>query len=238
MHCWNLEFGFFILCAYQPPFSVMKRLTTTLTVILLTGCIAKSQSSKSSESKSTLPKIAFGIKGGINVARLSSWFYSEQSAVAGINLGFYSRIPIAEEVFFRPEIMYSSQGGKSAYATGVGVIGGKTTVKLNYIAIPLLFEYGNNVTFQGGVQLGVLLNANEEGNFLNQAIAEDINKIMKSTDFSIILGFGFYAGKNFNAGARYNIGVTDIVDVDEKAGFKDFPPVQNRVIHLYIAYSF
>jgi hypothetical protein len=206
-------------------------------VILLTVFTSKAQSSETETSD--LPKTVFGIKTGFNISRLSTSFNSEPKTKVGFNLGIYVRVPITEEAFFRPEIYYSSQGQRDNYVhpyTHQSV--GTSTTKINYINIPLIFEYGEKVTFQIGPQLGFLLSASEAGSINNQKFDDDLKDIMRSTDFSLVIGFGFNPGKHFNAGVRYQLGVTDIFDGDEDAGVTDFPDVQNRLVHFYVAYSF
>jgi hypothetical protein len=112
---------------------------------------------------------------------------------------------------------------------------GNTTTKLSYLNIPLLFEFGNKVSFQAGPQFGILLSATESGTIFNQPIDDDLKEITKGVDFSFALGTGFRLGEDFSLGARMNLGLSEIFD---DSGDGDFPSVKNRVFHFYLGYRF
>ena len=205
----------------------MKYIATIVVLFIALSTHAQSSEIETSE----LPKTVFGFKTGFNISQLSTSINSESKPKVGLNLGFFLRVPITEDAFFRPEIYYSSQGQKDNYivpSTNRSI--GNTTTQLDYVNIPLVFEYGKKYSFQIGAQLGILLSANEKGNFNNQKVDDDLKEIMQTTEFGLLVGFGISPGKHFNAGVRYNFGVSDIISGDEDAGVTDFPVVQNRVV--------
>jgi|SRR5688572_3268376 len=193
-----------------------------LLLFVVLGCIKLSCVAQDS-------KVVFGLKTGINASILSASFNSDPSSRIGFHLGFYIKTPISEKVSFRPEIYYSAEGQKDDYGSG-----SKTTTKMDFLNVPLLFEVGRRVSFQFGPQFGFLLSAAEEGTIDGDKINEDLKDYMKSMNVSLVLGIGVSPGDNFNLGLRYNLGMTDMFDV----ATPDFPTVKTRVMHVYIAYSF
>jgi hypothetical protein len=204
-----------------------------ITLFLLIFALSSAHAQTSSEPAEK--KAVFGLKTGFNVSMLSAAINSESSPKVGMHLGVYVRTKLARNFFFRPELYYSRQGQKDKYVSpGNGQSRGETTTRLNYLNVPLLFEAGNKFCFQFGPQLGILLAANERGTINNVKVDDDLKSIMKTTDFALALGAGFYPTKHLSLGVRYNIGLTTIFD-NTSSGF---PDVHNRLFHLNIGYSF
>ena len=76
--------------------------------------------------------ISLGLKGGLNVTNLSN--ADDDNRISG-QIGFYLHTKIARGWAFQPEILYSGQGDK--YWDGSA----HYTWALNYINIPLMFQY-------------------------------------------------------------------------------------------------
>lgn len=155
-------------------------------------------------------KVQFGIKGGTNLAILSASINSESQFRLGLNAGVYFKAPIGKNAFFRPEIFYSSQGQKDKYTYTTGVDAGETTTTLDYLNIPLLLEFGKTITVQTGMQVGVLLSAQEKGRIGTQTVNDDLKKFMNKVDMSLVIGIGANVTRKVDMGARYNLGVSNI----------------------------
>lgn len=181
-------------------------------------------------------KPVFGIKAGLNTSIFSASINSESSYKAGFHVGGYMKSSLSEKVFFRPEVFFSGQGQKDEYRTPPnGPSVGNTTTTVNYLNVPLLFEFGKKFSLQAGPQVGFLLSAKEEGEIDGEVINEDLKDIMKGTDFSFCIGLGFSTEKNINLGARLNYGLSEIFD---ESGSNGFPSIKNRTFHFYLGYSF
>lgn len=181
-------------------------------------------------------KVSFGIKTGLNVSVFSASINSEASSRAGFHVGGYLKTPISEKVSFRPELYFSSQGQKDEYLTPPnGPTIGETTTKVNYLNVPLLFEFGKKFSLQVGPQLGLLLSAREEGTIDNEPVDDDLKSIMKGTDFSLVFGAGIQPGSHVNLGARLNYGLSEVFD---ESGSGGFPSVKQVVFHFYVGYIF
>lgn len=178
-------------------------------------------------------KAELGLKTGLNLSILSASMNSESGFKSGLHFGFYLKTSIGKNVFFRPELYYSRQGQKDEYVippNGPSV--GKTTTRINYLNVPLLFETGRKLSFQFGPQVGFLLSAREEGTIGNENVDGDLKDLMKSPDFSLLAGFGIQASDDIRFGVRYQMGLTPMFKKPDGAP-SDFPDVKHRVFHFY-----
>jgi hypothetical protein len=204
----------------------MKRILAVLVSIVVISMSTAAQDKKPS----------FGVKAGLNLSIFSASINSESSWLPGFHIGCYLKQPLSEKIYFRPELYYSKQGQKDEYIQPPnGPTLGNTSTKLNYLNVPLLFEFGNKVSLQAGPQLGILLSATESGTILNQQIDDDLKGIMKDVDFSFVVGTGIRLGEDLSLGARLNLGLSEIFD---DSGDGDFPSIKNRVFHFYLGYRF
>jgi hypothetical protein len=116
-------------------------------------------------------------------------------------------------------VTYSAQGAK---------FGGATS-KIDYVNIPLLFQYmfANGLRLETGPQLGIRTSAKwEDANGV-----ESNNKgAIKSSDVAWDFGLGYIAPSGLGVDARYNLGVTDISN-----GPGD---LKNRVWQFGVFYQF
>jgi len=181
-------------------------------------------------------KTTYGIKTGLNVSILSASINSEASWKSGFHIGFYMKNAMSEKTFFRPELYFSSQGQKDNYIQLPGGSSvGETTTSLNYLNLPILFEFGKKVSFQVGPQVGVLISAKEEGTIQGQKVNDDLKTVMKSSDFGLVFGSGIQLSDHVNFGARLNLGLSDIF---ESGGNGDSFSVKNRTLHFYLGIGF
>lgn len=85
------------------------------------------------------PGMAFGILGGVNFQNLNGKDYLgeklENDMIIGFHGGVNVQIPVAPEFYFQPGLMFSVKGAKSTVEPLT------TTVKLNYIELPLNLVY-------------------------------------------------------------------------------------------------
>lgn len=91
------------------------------------------------------------------------------------------------------------QGGES----------GNTNFNLDYINIPVLFQYmfDNGFRIQAGPQVGFLVRAKAE----NGSTSLDIKDEFKTIDAGISFGASYiHTPSSFGVDARYNLGLTDI----------------------------
>ncbi len=212
-------------------------LAITLLLILVNIFVSAAQESS---KPLAFPKAVFGLKGGVNISRLSASVNSETRAKSGLVFGMYLKKQIGPRLYFSSEWCYSSQGQKDNYLYPYGGPSiGSTTTSLHCLNFPLLFELGNTISFQFGGQLGVLLSGSEKGTIASVAIDENMNEVLTTTDFAFVAGVGYSFNRNINCGVRLNYGVTNILKPEQGSNLNtDLPKVHNRVLQCYVAYSF
>ncbi len=152
-------------------------------------------------------QVQFGVKGGLNFSTVAYINTGNSKARAGFNAGAMSEIPIQEDLFIRPELLYSSKG--FAYnATGYANAG---SLRLNYVAIPVLFGYHpfNKTSLLFGPEFGFLRKAAGK----SQGITTDMTNIYRHFDIGVDLGATYDFSKTFGAEIRYNYGFKDLVNV-------------------------
>lgn len=146
-----------------------------------------------------------GIKGGLNVFTIHANNNTSYDTRKSVNLGLLAHIHLSRQIAFQPELVYSGQGAKFTIA------GITTTVKMDYINVPLLLQYmfDNGFRIEAGPQVGFLASAKSEASNINT----DVKNSFKSVDFGLGLGIGYiHPPSGFGVDARYNLGLSNIND--------------------------
>jgi hypothetical protein len=184
-------------------------------------------------------ELKIGIKTGINLSILSGTVNRDPKYKPGAHIGGFVDIPASEVVHIQPEFYYSSQGAKVSYGTAGVVKTGETNLNLHYFNLPLILKFyiSEIFNFQFGPQAGILIGARERGTYNGLDIDENTTSSYKAIDFALSGGFGIEASENLSFGARLNYGISNIGKENTILGSKS-PSVNNRVIHIYAAFSF
>ena len=116
----------------------------------------------------------------------------------------YASIPFGETFSLQPEIFYSEQGTSFQNSIANG--------KLNYdyLNIPVLIKYKHpmGVFLETGLQIGILLSANEK----NNGTTTDIKYKTYSPDYVWAMGLGYQIpDMHFGVDLRYNLGLINIL---------------------------
>ncbi|WP_372906053.1 porin family protein [Rhodohalobacter sp.] len=160
-----------------------------------------------------------GIKGGLNSYNINSDNGSGFDSKIGLHIGLLGHIHLKDQIAFQPELVYSMQGTES----------GNTDINLDYINIPLLFQYmyDNGFRIQAGPQLGFLLNAKAEN-----GSSVDIKDDFKTMDLGLSVGASYvHTPTGFGVDARYNLGLSDISENSSNE-------LTNRGVQLGVFYLF
>lgn len=169
----------------------MKGIITTVFFVFLMASVAFAQHAN------------IGIKGGLNAYTIKNDNNDNINPFIGFHFGLIGHIHINDQFALQPEVVYSMQG--STYNED----GNEVDLNLNYVNIPLLFQYmfDNGFRFQAGPQLGILANAKMRiGNttFNREDSYEPI-------DLGISFGLSYInPDSNFGTDIRYNHGLSDI----------------------------
>jgi hypothetical protein len=184
------------------------------TIKFLIGMIAAimiTSAASAQHSSSPRGKVNLGIKGGINMYKISSDDNTIYDQITGFHLGFLGHIHINSQWAVQPEVVYSSQGAKS----------GGAEQNLDYINVPVMFQYmfDNGFRLQAGPQLGLLVRADN---------SSDLNPI----DLGLGIGASYVVpSTGFGVDARYNHGLSNINKNDAVKSY-------NRGVQLGVFYIF
>ncbi len=200
--------------------------------------------------------IKFGAKAGLNIANLSNAEFSKNtSSRIAYHVGAMAEIKLNNQFAIQPELLYSAQGLSSEVKVGTPQSGveGTSTVKLNYINIPVMAKYFvmDGLSLEVGPQLGFLTSAKVATDvevkvngktveipeqyrkeFEKEYGEKDIKDETNSIDFGLNFGAS-YTYNNIYAGLRYNLGLTDLVKDNEGED-----AIKNGVFQLSVGYFF
>lgn len=188
--------------------------------------------------------LKFGVKGGLNIARLNTNLQSIQDAsvtlsnVIGVNFGVFGEYKISNTFSIQPELLYSMQGGKANLS-----FMGQTlteTLSLNYLNVPVMAKYFATEKFsiQAGPQIGLLLAATEKIDSSITGLPTSSTKNTsdyKTIDIGLNFGLGYDFTENISVSTRYNLGLNEIEKNDStnsSSGSK------NKVFSFGVEYKF
>jgi hypothetical protein len=167
----------------------------------------------------THAQVRFGFKGGANLANVTGDAEGLKMKI-GFNAGAVAKISVSESFSIQPELVYSNQGATMEE--------GDVKIHLNYINIPVMFQYNvSGFILETGPQVGILSSAKAKAD----GESVDMKDFFKGIDFAWGVGVGYQMpGSGLGISARYNIGLAKINESegDEKA--------KNSVIQLGFHY--
>lgn len=155
--------------------------------------------------------LSFGVRGGLNVANLSSidlsssmWLPSrEKKPRINFNAGIYGQYSLNEKMALQAELFYSGEGVKFKHGGNEA----PEQIKLNYLSLPVLFKYNivKNFYAMAGPQFSYLLAAHSiyENGSVN--VLSEHNKI--AIGFVPVIGYDW---KNISFNLRYQIGLSKL----------------------------
>jgi len=194
---------------------------------------------------SNAQETSFGLKAGANLANIVG-DDADGDMRFSFHIGGVAEIPLAQDFFFGPEILYSSQGTKSTdEETFAGVtIKEEIVLKLDYIQIPLMAKYyvADNFSLELGPQIGFLLSAKADFDYTatgqgvdeSESESEDIKEFISGFDYGLNIGLGYKLENGLFFQGRYNIGLANINDFEGSDDFKN----QNSVIQFSVGFMF
>lgn len=134
----------------------------------------------------------FGIKAGVNLARLGA-DADDAAGITSFYAGGLADITISESFHIQPEILYSSEGAEDS--------------ELSLIRIPILakFYIGKRLNLLAGPSLNLkLLTDNEE-----------VDEMIKRVDYGLALGAAYELPGGLFFDARYNFSLTSVSETDD-----------------------
>jgi len=197
-------------------------------------------------AESYAQKPEFGLKAGLNLANLSGVSSGVDAKIKpGVNLGVYGHIPITNQIYYFPELVFSSLGSKYSYfqsASSTAVVG-NTTLNLNYLnllplSVKLYVSKSKALNLIARPQLGILVSAKAEGEIYGDPVNEDIKEEMNVMDIGLMIGLGYDTSFGLNIGGKYQHGLSNIDKNKTDIWGNELPPLTNRVIQFYLGYAF
>lgn len=174
-----------------------------------------------------------GLKGGVNFSNFAgkdarqSYFKDRKD----IHLGLLSEILIAEQFALQPEIVYSSQGGRSGSHNFNELSGEDVNFKVDYISLPVMLKYFivPGLSIDVGPRFSFLVDARAEATSKGRATSLDITNRTEKFDLGIAGGVGYDLPWGFLVQARYLRGFSNIY---ENANYR------NSLIQLSVGYKY
>ena len=150
-------------------------------------------------------QVQVGVKGGINIATVKYKDADPNTPSVSFNTGVLAQIDISKNFFIRPEVQYSVKGYRFPSMGGSGT----GTLRLNYIAVPILagFPIGNK--FQGliGPEFGFLAKATS----VFSGDKQDVSKNFQKFDWGLDLGVTYKITPGLGVEVRYNYGFRGLI---------------------------
>lgn len=168
--------------------------------------------------------VNIGIKGGLSSYTVIGDNGNGYNPKLGYVAGLLGHIHINNSFAIQPEVVFSIQG------TAYKIAGVDNRLQINYINIPLNFQYmfDNGFRLQAGPQLGILVSSNLESNNLNTDLKDNYN----STDIGLTAGISYVKpSTGFGIDFRYNHGITNINSTNVTNSY-------NRGLQLTLFYLF
>ena len=169
------------------------RLFTSLFILALSVTFASAQDS---------PKTSFAIIGGANLQNMTGKAYNgdklNNDMLLGYHIGFNAQIPIAQQFYFQPGLLYSTKGSKTKSELS------NSTTSINYLEMPLNIVYKaacSKGSFMVGVGPYVAYGLKGKVKTTGDAVTVETNIEFKNTiELTDPLDVPFYKG--FDAGAN------------------------------------
>lgn len=142
----------------------------------------------------------FGVKGGFNLSNVAGDV--DNQTRFSWHGGVYSEIFFDYFLMLQLEALYTSVGH-----------GGPSTLRLNYVYIPVLLRYNLDYNFNvhTGLQPGFLITANN----VFGDVKTDVKDFFKGFDLGLPIGVGWqFSGGQYVFNVRYTIGLTNVSSVD------------------------
>ncbi len=188
-------------------------------------------------------KTYFGIKGGVNLAKLRPSDYTANEPSTNLkttaHAGLLVRIPVSANGGFavQPELLYNRQGSKMKTTTTVGTVTTESTYEqdLSYVSVPVMLQWKSAGGFyvETGPQASFLIVAQQEGPGNNNET--DNKDQMEKFDFSWGAGLGYMSRMGLGIGARYNHGFTNVLEETSTTGDAR---LRNSVVQIGLTWLF
>lgn len=177
----------------------------------------------------------FGIKGGVNFANFTGDDADDADFKnrTGFHIGLLAEIMVAEKFALQPEILYSSQGGKSRFQDFDEFAGEEMDIqfKVDYISVPVMLKYFvvPGLSVGAGPQFSFLVDSEAEASFEGEEASVDITDETEKFDLGLAVGLGYGLPGGFLVQARYVRGFSDVYSESN---------LRNSIFQVSVGYKF
>jgi hypothetical protein len=189
---------------------------------------------------SVLSQVGFGLKGGLNFAKVTKASNINADNSTGFHAGVFLAPETKSVIGYRTELIFSRQGYdfKNANTTG--------SVKLDYILLPQLMQINitKYVSLQIGAQMAYLLSANADSSRAStgNAQVDDLIDLFNRFDYGAAGGVEIHPFKGLLIGARMNISFgnlyKDPASIAARPNFFPSVDAKNNVVQVFAGYKF
>lgn len=165
----------------------------------------------------TFAQFSIGVKGGTNIGKIDGKSFEDEFAY-GYLLGAFVEVG-KSKISFQPELIFSQTQAKvdsnfQVIYQGAFNSASSGEVKLNYLSIPLVFNYklSRSLRLQAGPQFGVLMDN-------DKTLMQNGKEAFDKGDLSM-LGGAELKFSRFRITGRYVVGLNNINDIDDKDQWK------------------
>lgn len=122
----------------------------TKVIALISACLLGTFISQAQSTKAAVGGTTFGIRAGVNFQNLNGKFGGndlDNKIKVGFNAGINAEIPLADEFYIQPGLLFTTKGAKADNNSD-------TKVNINYLELPVTFLY-KPILGDGKLLLGV-----------------------------------------------------------------------------------
>lgn len=185
--------------------------------------------------------VNLGIKAGANYSWLNLEDVDDEKGLLGYHLGIFGKLNLTDYFGVQGELLYTTKGSELTYDNDF--FDGKTSLKIEYIEIPVLavIQLNENINLHGGPYFSFLVRAKAKNDSSVGLFdfEEEIDKDnFKQTDWGLLGGIGIDVS-NIHGGVRYSMGLDKIEKEKSFNGVNyTFSDAMNSQVQLYIGVSF
>ncbi|MDQ6608551.1 MAG: PorT family protein [Bacteroidota bacterium] len=167
-------------------------------------------------AQASMAQFTLGVKAGANIIKVDGKSFKDEFRY-GYHLGGFAIVGLGGRFSVQPEVLfnqYQTKTDSSFKSIYQNAFSGVTSIKLNYLSIPLLLNYklGSLLSLQAGPMFSVLMDQNKN-------LLQNGSDAFKKGDFSMLGGAQIGLGKIKLTG-RYVVGLNNINDIDKQDKWK------------------
>ncbi|MDR2911053.1 MAG: PorT family protein [Bacteroidales bacterium] len=167
-------------------------------------------------------KTEFGIKGGINLARINGGVSDIHNLRPGIHAGMFAERIFNNFIGIQGELLYSMMGNResgSSFIYESNTDKYKYTAKNDYIVLPVLAKLyvAKRLSLDLGSQFGYMISSKTKRSINNVESSGDSYSSYEKFDVAIAVGLSYKISNRFSVSGRCNIGLIELYDSMNKS---------------------